>query len=508
MTDRDPADLPSAETACIGVCFLEAEAASLVLAHLKPDHFVSPEARTVFRVLQRETPEGGTPDTVLVFEELRSDPTSNGAVAFAVEAMKWPTAANARSYVKIVLDAWATRQEIAGHQHAASEAEETRAYGAKLLADAAAARAKIDADLAPTKATDLFVPTGAFDLLQKPMPMIEELVTPRIIYRGGVTFLVASHKRGKSLAGLGLSTDLVLNISTPLEQRIGPSAPTWLGQAIIGSGPVVVYSAEGGERMIQERIRVMVPHAGDWLNDLRVYASKPTPRLDDPAHLDAIFAHAEAVGAVLIVFDPLGRFWAMDDEADATTARNLMEAIQVRAEAACGGRGIAVLIIHHDTKATGSDGDSAVTGGRGSGKFGDDADAIINLKLDGKGSTASQSKAMFLLRHAESPAPVHVTIDKKTLRLREVGEQELAEAEAHKPKTGRTPKLSLEAIETLVRRKGRVEIKRIPDELNVALGTWNNVRKALMRDITESAEFVLEVVGKVEFLVHKPTEFK
>lgn len=334
-----------------------------------------------------------------------------------------------------------------------------------------------------------FAPISALDLLAKTLPPIDELVSPRIIYRGGVTVMVASHKRGKSLAALGLCVDLVLHVANPMLDD--KDAPKWLGQVVLGSGPVLVYSAEGGERMVQERLRKMCPNRDGGLADLFVYAQTPAPQLDNPTDLDAVFAHAERVGAVLLVFDPLGRFWAMEDEGDPTTARNLMLAIQTRAEAAYRGRGIAVLVIHHDTKSSGADADSAVTGGRGSGKFGDDADALINLKIVQSGEPG-ESIAKFLLRHAESPSPVPVKIDRDSLRLVVRDEQQQARSGA--AKGGRPPKLSLGALEELIRRKIRIEASLIPDQLGVAFNTWKNVRRDMLNELVEMGRIRLTTV--------------
>lgn len=332
-----------------------------------------------------------------------------------------------------------------------------------------------------------FTPIGALDLMRLDLPPIEEIVAPRIVYRGGVTVMVASYKRGKSLAALGLCVDLVLGMV--LGDDVPDEAlPTWLGQKVVGRGPALIYSAEGGERMIQERLRKMVKDPTDAMNQLFIYAKSPAPQLDDDEQIDACFAHAERVEAAIIVFDPLGRFWTMEEEGDPTTARNLMLAIQTRAEAAYAGRGIAVLIVHHDTKATGTDADSPVTGGRGSGKFSDDADALVNLKI-AKDGEAGQSVAKFLLRHAESPSPVDVKIDKGTLRIVALAKDERRQ----KPKTGRPTKAGLAALEALIRHKKRIPTSRIPDELGVAYGTWRNIRRGLFEQLVETGDFAIYV---------------
>lgn len=494
MSDQDDVlefeRISDIESAVIGACFLDPKAATLALEHLQPQHFAEPKAQRAFRAIQRNTPENGVADLPLTIADLNSDPSNNGTAKWTTHALATPTAANQALYVARVLRDFLEREErdaakaLADAEHAAQKLEATRR-----LSDVEALRQKLRAPLGIGPTVTPFAPVGAYDLLQTALPMVEELVRPRVIYRGGVTVLVASHKRGKSLAALGLCADLVLNICLPFDAP-QDACPRWLGQEVFGRGPVLVYSAEGGERMIQDRLRKIVPRAGAELNDLKVYAKKPTPQLDNMADLDAVFAQAEAMNAVLLVFDPLGRFWAMEDEADPTTARNLMEAIQVRAEAAYEGRGIAVLVIHHDTKSSGADADSAVTGGRGSGKFGDDADALINLKLV-KGGMPGESEAKFLLRHAESPSPVRVIIDKDTLRLREENEQDETARDAQPDTRGRrkTTTFSIDHLARIVRERGSIHSRDIAEALGVAYGTWRNNSKDFLEDFLASGEF-------------------
>lgn len=476
--------VPEVEVAILAACMFDPKAASYALPKIRLDHFTAGPLRQLLRAIQIVTSEGGLPHIPAVIAQMMDQGCSHAEARATVIGVgeQFVTAANQEFYVRILIERWFERvelevaQAIASNGHGGAEQDALRQR---------VVRAKEERDrlLAPT--VERFVPVPALELIEKTLPPVEELVSPRIIYRGGVTVMVASHKRGKSLAALGLCVDLVLHVANPMLPD--EDMPRWLGQIVLGSGPVLVYSAEGGERMIQERLRKMCPRREGGLSDLFVYAQTPAPQLDRTEDIDAVFAHAERVGAVLLVFDPLGRFWAMEEEGDPTAARNLMLAIQVRAERAYAGRGIAVLIIHHDTKSSGADEESAVTGGRGSGKFGDDADALINLKIVPSGEPG-ESVAKFLLRHAESPAPVPVKIDRDSLRL--VVKDDHHDRRVGAAKGGRPPKLSLGALENLIQDRGRIEGARVADELGVAFPTWEKNRRRMVAELVE--------MGKIE----------
>ena len=133
---------------------------------------------------------------------------------------------------------------------------------------------------------------------------------------------------------LQLAVDIVLNMAG----AYGDDA-TWLGCEVVGKGPVLFYSGEGGAVMLRDRLRKIAPPDGADIAPLFVRADCPRPMLDVDRDLDEVFAYAEHLAAVLLVFDPMSRFWAMQDEADPHLARNLMEGIQARALGAYEGRG-------------------------------------------------------------------------------------------------------------------------------------------------------------------------
>lgn len=368
-----------AEIAVLGAMLLDPQAGRDCAAELTRGSFYRGEHGDVFDALvtvQSEidagTREAAAADAIALKRELQQRGIwervgGSGFISRVLASV--PSAANAAYYASVVASHARTREEF------------------RLLAELTRSRTHQDRQHARTRLEQhwsepvgqsgrrTFASMDALELIEADIPDYEQLVGHHILFRGGVTVMVAPYKAGKSMATLGLCCDLALAVAV-----LGGGA-TWLGLDVLDAGVVHLYSAEGGPKMLRKRLLDMHgPRPSHELRNLRCFASRPTPQLDDPEDLDAVFAQAEADGAVLIVFDPLGRFWSMEDEADPKLARDLMDAVQRRAQDAYQGRGIAVLIVHHDTK-TGGQAGTRATAGRGSGRFADDVDALINLKV-------------------------------------------------------------------------------------------------------------------------------
>lgn len=399
---------PDRETAVIGAMLIDADSATAAVHGLTPDDFGNADRGRAFAAAVGLHVEGAPVHALALRDELR-----RMRIFERLGGHDWISraigAAGSGSVVVVADDlevirrlARARREKAAIERLVLAETEEHRARARAELVEALEGTAPGRNLRVPS-----FPLTDAVTLDGLDLPDIEAIVGHDLIFRGGVTFMVAPYKVGKSMCTLGLAVDVATG------RAENPQGASWLGLEVLASGVVHVYTGEGGLRLVRRRLRKMVPFADPGLERLKFRACRPLPRLDDDGDLDAVFSQAEADGAVLIVIDPLGRFWSMEDEKDPRLLRDLLERVQVRAAAAYGGRGIAVLIVHHDTKAAGEEGTRA-TGGRGSGKIADDADGLINLK------TTRDEKVVLrvaISRWDESPPAAPFTLCPDTLRF-------------------------------------------------------------------------------------------
>lgn len=385
-----------------------------IFEHLVPGDFQGAQAE-IFSAERRLWERSKPIDVVELLAELRATTGSDWSSPVNRVMQNALHTADVLFHAQRVLELTLDRDEsMWARVLAESRTTDERARCRQRLEHVASRRAASEAS--PAEALSWFRPVQATELLAKELPPLDWVVQP-VLHRGGVTMLVASYKRGKSLLALSLGVDLALVSSAPHMHF----DKTWLGLPVAWGGPTLLLSAEGGERLVQMRLDKMAGRDRGDLGPLHVWADLPTPQLDREDHLDLVFGYAEQQHCILVVIDPLGRFWSLEDENDPKLTRDLVLGIQMRAQRAYGGLGIAVLIVHHDTKLGGDPG-TRVSGGRGSGKFADDVDALINLKIVGDGE-AGESEVHFLTRWEETPKPRRVAIDPETLRL-EVVEDE------------------------------------------------------------------------------------
>lgn len=110
-------ELADIELAVLGASLQDAQAAAFALDHVRIEHFTRPDLKRVWRALQRCTPEGATPDLLLVREDLHV----NGELQLgdtdllAKSQRAVPTASNQRLYVQALLRRWVAREERAAH---------------------------------------------------------------------------------------------------------------------------------------------------------------------------------------------------------------------------------------------------------------------------------------------------------------------------------------------------------------------------------------------------------
>jgi hypothetical protein len=196
----------------------------------------------------------------------------------------------------------------------------------------------------------------------------EQFVEDELVARGWLTLIVAEPKTGKTAAGGNLAGAVALGADG-----------MWLGSRFTGhKRPVLWLTAEGGLWMVQSRTRAMwgrdrIP------SDCHVLAERPFPRLDAAQGLALLGRKVEAVGAGLVVIDPLSCFRDVADENDNAAAVAFADGIREFAEK----YDVAVVMIHHPSKISTAEGATGgLGGGRGASALYGAVDVAISLLRD------------------------------------------------------------------------------------------------------------------------------
>jgi len=174
---------------------------------------------------------------------------------------------------------------------------------------------------------------------------------------------------------------------------------------------VLYLYAEGGERMMQNRLRKML--AGFAVDEttlrerLLLYNAHGL-KLTNPAHVEqlreAIAIHKPAI----VVVDPLYKF----NTGDESSVRD-MTAFFDPLDALIADYGVAILLIHHHGKGTGDGLATQAHRNRGSSTIADWADSLLTLTFED--TDASIVKLAYTLRHAEEPEPAAFYRNPETL---------------------------------------------------------------------------------------------
>ena len=181
--------------------------------------------------------------------------------------------------------------------------------------------------------------------------------------RGAVTMVAGKPKAGKSTWAWAVA------------DAVAVEAASFLGRQVAG-GPVVFVTEEGAGTL-----RHKLPGAA--VRVLTRDAAWPKPRWSELVR--AAVAEARRIGAALLVIDALS-FWAgfgENQEKDAGAAQAVMDTLQ-----AATGTGLAVLLVHHQRKAGGEDGDAA----RGSGAIFGAVDALLERARAGDKAPPGQRR--------------------------------------------------------------------------------------------------------------------
>ena len=353
--DRKPVDVPQdeqAERAVLGAMLIEARAAAIAAAELKPQDFLPSRHQLLFEVLSQQHLRRPAEDLDLVSVESEIEARGltealGGPNLLRTLIEETPTAANIERYCEIVQERAALRR-----YHALfSQGLEKIGSGVRPLdlrdwLDRSACELPA---LTPREWTGLPVWNVADLALEKEM----RCVWDGLLARGCVTLLHAPPKTGK--------TYLLFGLLHAMTNGLG-----FLGLNAEHTG--AVYMTEEGRATLNEkRVRFgLNDQAPVWFISRREreFARMPLKR-----SLRVAGEWAQQRGAGMIVIDSLGAWSGMQGEEENNAAHTEEVFNLFKAEAAA--RNVAVLVIHHSQK----NGNKA----RGSSALEAAADVIIRL---------------------------------------------------------------------------------------------------------------------------------
>jgi hypothetical protein len=211
---------------------------------------------------------------------------------------------------------------------------------------------------------------------------------------GAVTLLAGKPKAGKS------------TLAWAAAEAVASDAGTFLGRPV-AAGPVVYLTEEGAgtlaHKLPDAPIRVLTRDAA-W------------PKPPWPALVAAAVAEAARVEAAILVIDALA-FWAgfsEGQEKDAGAAQAAMDALGAATAA-----GLAVLLVHHQRKAGGEDGDAV----RGSGAIFGAVDVLVEVERC-EDAPPSHRRLVALGRWPTTPPVLVVDHDPDSCSWRTIGQAE------------------------------------------------------------------------------------
>lgn len=214
---------------------------------------------------------------------------------------------------------------------------------------------------------------------------------------GAVTLLAGKPKSGKSTLACALVDAMVAH------------ADTFLGREI-GDPLVIVYVSEEGPTTLAHKLP-----ASNRVRVLTRDAAWPKPTW--PALVAAAATEAHRLSTSLIIIDALS-FWASfgpDQEKDAGAAQKVMDALTAATR-----DGITVLLIHHQRKAGGEDGDAV----RGSGAIFGAVDMLVEIERCGEDAPPGHRRLVATGRWSGAPPVLVVDRDPEHAAWRVIGEAE------------------------------------------------------------------------------------
>ena len=217
------------------------------------------------------------------------------------------------------------------------------------------------------------------------VPEVVPWVWRGFLARGAVTMLTGPPKRGKS------------TLVWALVNAVRGGADRFLGREITGGQ--IIYISEEGRDSLADKVD---PGPGLAILD----RAGSFPRRPWPEIVRAAAEEAQRRDAVLVVVDTLPWWAALGAEAEKDAGR-MQEALEPLLELAA--QGFAVLVIHHDRKGGGEDGEGA----RGSSAAVATVDAILDLQRRGPNEAPSARRTLVGLSRWAGQTPEAVIYERQ-----------------------------------------------------------------------------------------------
>lgn len=354
-----PPHNPEAERAVLGAVLLAPEALAQVRDLLSPRDFYTTAHSLILRAVLAVADRGEPVDDLTVCAELRRtrslEKAGGAAGVSALSGCGLPGLEHASHYAGMVRDLAARRRALGAALTAAQRLrEDDGADPVALLSpvqEALAACGRINGSRA--------LGIAACDLLALNLPAPCYVV--KDIVPEGLSLLVGPPKFGKSWLALSIGVSVAAG---------GPA----LGSIPTRQGPVLVLALEDSRRRVQTRLR-MILDGEPAPDDLHIVTLEDTWRRPLPEGLADLAAYVREKSPRLNVLDTLGRLRRAGSGKKNAYHVDVDELGPLQGLAQ-GTPGLALVALHHDTKAKSGDFVDAVSGSRG---VSGTADSVLTL---------------------------------------------------------------------------------------------------------------------------------
>jgi hypothetical protein len=337
--ERTPPHDLDAEVSVLGAVLLDNAVLEEVAALVGEADFYRESHRRIFAAMLSLAADGPI-DAVLLREELRKrgDLEAVGGPEAIVNLLeRVPSAANAIEYAGIVRKTSQRRTLIA-------EGDRLARIGFEGEVDPVAAllefseRAKVAAEGGDVEAVEF---VGGGDLvdekIERPAPVIcgPEKDGPPLLSMGQIILIAGPPKVGKSV----LATDLL--------GCLAQKGSDWLGLKTGGPFRILVFSAEGGLVMIQDRLQHQAGVLGrEVLNRIRIPRKMPSIRLPEGRSVLQLRRLIEGEEVQGVLLDPLFRMHRVDENSNREMGEVMAALEELRTST-----GVFISLVHHTARA-------------------------------------------------------------------------------------------------------------------------------------------------------------